>query len=71
MHCKTQAFYKELDNFRKNKNAENQCKLSQASRDHKKEIRRKRYLFDKAKTEKLLASKNQLETFEKSSKCGK
>ena len=57
---KRQAFYKELDNFRKNENTENQSKLSQARRDYKKEIRRKRYLFDKAKTEKLIASKYQI-----------
>ena len=52
-------FYNELDNFRKNKTACNQRKLTEARRNFKNEIRRKRsYLFDKSKTEKLLVSKS-------------
>ena len=49
-------FYIELNNFRINKNACNQRKLSEAQRNFKNEIRRKRYAFDKSKTEKLIMS---------------
>ena len=56
--AKRQIFYNELDNFHKNKSVGNQRKLTEARRNFKKEIRRKRYLFDKSKTEKLIASKS-------------
>ena len=56
--AKRQLFYNELDNFRKNKTACNQRKLTEARRNFKNEIRRKRYLFDKSKTEKLIVSKS-------------
>ena len=50
-------FYIELDNFRLNRNAENQNKLSQARKNFKHIIRRKRFEYDKLKTEKLIVSR--------------
>ena len=62
-------FYIELYNFRLNRNAENQNKLSQARKNFKHIIRRKRFEYDKhiirrkrfeydkLKTEKLIASR--------------
>ena len=55
---KRQMFYIELNNFRINKNDCNQRKLSEAQRNFKNEIRRKRYAFDKSKTKKLIVSKS-------------
>ena len=48
---KRQIFYKALGNFRANKNALNQRNLSEAQKIFKNVIRRKRYAFDKSKTE--------------------
>ena len=56
--AKRQLFYNELENFRKNNTTCNQRKLTEARRNFKNEIRRKRYLFDRSKTEKLIVSKS-------------
>ena len=40
-----------------NKNVQNQRKLSEARKNYKNEIRRKRYAYDKSKTEKLITPK--------------
>ena len=46
-----------IDNFRLNRNAENQNKLSQARKNFKHIIRWKRFEYDKLKTEKLIVSR--------------
>ena len=48
-------FYIELENFRLNRNAENQNKLLRKNFKHI--IRRKRFEYDKLKTEKLIVSR--------------
>ena len=50
-------FYTELNKFRLDKTLQNQSKLSQARRNFKHMIRRKRWAFDKWKTEKLIVSR--------------
>ena len=56
-NLKKKQFYIELDNFRLNRNAENQHKLSQARKNFKHTIRRKRFEYDKLKTETLIVSR--------------
>ena len=50
-------FYTHLNNFRLDKTLQNQSKLSQARRNFKHMIRRKRWAYDKWKTEKLIVSR--------------
>ena len=50
-------FYADLDQFRLDKTLQNQNKLSQARRNFKQIIRRKRWAYDKLKTEKLIVSR--------------
>ena len=54
--AKRQLFYNKLDNFRQNKTACNQRKLTEAHRNFKNEIRPKRYLFDNRKTLKSIGA---------------
>ena len=50
-------FYADLDQFRLDKTLQNQNKLSRARRNFKQIIRRKRWAYDKLKTEKLIVSR--------------
>ena len=63
-------FYNKLDNFRLNRNTENQNKLSQTGKNFKHIIQRKRFEYDKLKTEKLIVSrKSNVKEYWKMLKC--
>ncbi|MEW8548380.1 MAG: reverse transcriptase family protein, partial [Candidatus Thiodiazotropha sp.] len=53
---KREIFYLELNNFRINKNTQTQTRLVEARKNFKLTIRRKRFNYDKSKTEKLIVS---------------
>lgn len=53
-----QFFYFELNKYRLNKTIQNQSKLAEARKNFKMTIRRKRFVYDKSKTEKLILSRH-------------
>ncbi|MEW8146389.1 MAG: hypothetical protein AB2788_11585, partial [Candidatus Thiodiazotropha endolucinida] len=58
--CKSgrEIFYGELNNYRVNKSTQNQRKLVEARTNFKRIIRRKRFEYDKSKTDKLVVSQH-------------
>ena len=55
---KREIFYGELNNYRVNKSTQNQRKLVEARTNFKRIIRRKRFEYDKSKTDKLVVSQH-------------
>ena len=51
-------FYKELNNYRRDRNSVNQGNLVKARSHFKRTIRQKRYIFEKEKTNKLIVVKH-------------